>query len=132
MLLLLPALFSTESLQHTDPDLTHLFVIPMSAVLLPLMLIVTSQAVHAADPAVLVPAEEMADDQVHAENEEKELEADVVAVVLQIVLLVMEDLAKLRKNSMPRWRITGDRRKMALARKLLLQRLLLLMETTST
>jgi len=66
------------------------------------------------------------------ENEEKELEADVVAVVLQIVLLVMEDLAKLRKNSMPRWRITGDRRKMALARKLLLQRLLLLMETTST
>merc|ERR1711977_456921 len=126
MLLLLPALFSTESLQHTDPDRTHLFVIPMSAVLLPLMLIVTSQAVHAADPAVLVPAEEMADDQ------EKELEADVVAVVLQIVLLVMEGLAKLRKNSMPRWRITGDRRKMALARKLLLQRLLLLMETTST
>lgn len=95
----------------------------MLAVLLPTMSIAIFQAVHAADPAVLAHAEEMDDDQVRAENEVREPEVGVAAVVLEIVLLEMEDLARHRRNSMLKWRITGDRRKMEMPRRLLLLRL---------
>lgn len=94
------------------------------------------QVAHAVDPAALVLVEEMADDQVRAESEEREPEVGVPVLeelVLENVWLEMVDLARLRRNLMPRWRIIGDRRKMGMETvvKLLLLRLLL-METTLT
>lgn len=138
VVVLLPLLVpsSTASLPSIDPDPTHPSVTQMSVVPHLPTSIAMFQVAHAVDPAALVLVEEMADDQVRAESEEREPEVGVPVLeelVLENVWLEMVDLARLRRNLMPRWRIIGDRRKMGMETvvKLLLLRLLL-METTLT
>jgi hypothetical protein len=62
-------------------------------------------------PAALVRAKGKGGAQVLGESEERD---EVVDVEVESVLLGTEDLRRRKKSLMQRWRITGERRRMAL------------------